>query len=124
MVRFMFQEDPGGAGFGNRFYLDEVMWSSVHNVGINELTKSIRLQLRPNPTSGEATLKFHLDDASNVNVEVVDVLGRKALPDYQTTFGPGDHSVSINKNQTLSSGVYFINMSLNGAKMSRKLIIN
>jgi hypothetical protein len=123
MVRFMFQEDPGGVGFGNRFYLDEIMWSSVHDVGINELTKSVRLQLYPNPTNSESTLKFRLDDAASVNVEVVDVLGRKALPDYQSTLTPGEHSVVINKGNTLSKGIYFINMSLNGAKMSKKLII-
>jgi hypothetical protein len=46
------------------------------------------------------------------------------LPAINTTFSAGEQVVSINKNGTLSKGIYFVNLSINGAKMSKKLLIN
>jgi hypothetical protein len=45
------------------------------------------------------------------------------LPVTSTNYGSGEQSISINKNANLPKGIYFVNLTLNGAKMSRKLII-
>jgi hypothetical protein len=118
-IRFTFEE--AAAGLGNNFYLDAVDFSVP--TGVNALTKSIRLNLFPNPSTGEANLKFTLSDASTIKVNVVDVLGKEALPAAEYNLGGGDQNLVINKDKTLSKGVYFVNISMNGAKMSRKLII-
>jgi len=120
LVRFSFTE--AAAGYGNNFYLDAIGFSGSA-VGINELTKSISFMLYPNPANGEATIKFNLHDAANIKVDVVDVLGRNVLPAIENNFGAGEQTLSINKNKELSKGIYFVNLSLNGAKMSKKLII-
>ncbi len=119
MIRFVFEEAP--AGMGNNFYLDAVNFSVP--TGVNELTKSIRLNLFPNPTTGEANLKFGLNDASTIKVSVVDLLGKEVLPAVVYNLPAGEQSLAINKEQSLAKGVYFVNISMNGAKMSRKLII-
>jgi hypothetical protein len=120
IVRFMFQE--GGAGFGNRFFLDQVNFVSG-TVGLNELTKSIQFNLWPNPTSSEATVRFNLSDAANVKINVTDLLGKEVLSSIENNYAPGEQKISINKNNTLGKGIYFVNLSLNGAKMCRKLVI-
>jgi hypothetical protein len=122
LVRFYFEEDPA-AGFGNRMFLDAINVIDTLSVGINELTKSIRFNLSPNPTSGEATVKFSLSDATTISINVVDMLGKVVLPVTNTNYGSGEQSISINKNANLPKGIYFVNLTLNGAKMSRKLII-
>ena len=116
-IRFTFEE----AGFGNNFYLDAINFTAP--TGINELTRSIKLSLFPNPSNGESNLKFSLQEAAQVKVDVVDMLGKNVLPETVHNFDSGDHSITINKNASLARGVYFVNMSLNGAKMSRKLIV-
>lgn len=123
MVRFYFQEDPL-SGNGNRLFLDAINVSDTSGVGVNELTKNIHFNLYPNPTSGVANIKFNLQDAANITVNVVNVLGKEVLPITNTNYSAGEQSISINKNNTLSKGIYFVNLTLNGAKMSRKLIIN
>ncbi|MEO6304468.1 MAG: T9SS type A sorting domain-containing protein, partial [Bacteroidia bacterium] len=120
--RFVFTEDPA-AGAGNNIYIDAVNFIGASN-GINELTKSYKLNLFPNPSNGEATLKFNLNDAAVVNVNVIDVLGKEVLPSASYNYGAGEQNISINKNSTLSKGIYFVNLSINGAKMSKKLVIN
>lgn len=122
LVRFQFIEDPA-AGNGNNLYLDAINISDPTTVGINELTKSIKLNLYPNPTTSETTLKFNLNDASTVKISVVDVLGKEVLPIINTNYTTGEQSIVINKNNTLAKGIYFVNLSINGAKMSRKLVI-
>jgi hypothetical protein len=104
-------------------FLDAIDVTDTLTIGINELTKSIRFNLSPNPTSGEATVKFSLSDAATISINVVDMLGKVVLPVTSTNYGSGEQSISINKNANLPKGIYFVNLTLNGAKMSRKLII-
>lgn len=119
-VRFSFTEAT--AGSGNNFFLDAINFSST-SVGVNEMAKSIRLSVYPNPANGAASVKFSLHDAANVKVEVLDVLGRTVIQPVETSFNAGEQTIVINKNNELGKGIYFVNVSLNGAKMSKKLII-
>jgi hypothetical protein len=122
LVRFYFQEDPTN-GNGNRLFLDAINVVDTAAVGINELTKSIHFNLSPNPTTGEAKIKFNLNDAANITISVVDVLGKEVLPITNTYYSAGEQTILINKNSTLTKGIYFVNLTMNGAKMSKKLVI-
>jgi hypothetical protein len=120
-MRFMFQEDVGGVGFGNRFFLDNLNFST--SVGSNELTRGILFRMAPNPTTGEAKLYFTLSDAAFVKVEVQDIMGRNVLAPKNYNLQPGEQNISVNTSNTLSKGMYFVNMEMNGTRISRKLII-
>jgi len=119
MIRFRFTE--GDLGVGNNFFLDAINLTGI--VGINELTNRLGLKMYPNPTSGAANLQFTLSEASTVKVNVVDVLGKEILSTADANFEAGQHNLQINKEDTLPKGIYFVNVSVNGTKMSRKLII-
>ncbi len=122
LFRFVFTEDPTN-GFGNRIYIDAVNFVGT-STGINQLTKTYKLNIFPNPSNGEVTVKFNLNDAANVSLNVVDILGKEVLPSTNYNLNAGEQSISINKNSGLSKGIYFVNLSVNGAKMSKKLVIN
>ncbi|MBA3681481.1 MAG: T9SS type A sorting domain-containing protein [Bacteroidetes bacterium] len=119
--RFVFTEDAT-TGNGNRLFIDAVNFQNPN--GLNELTKNYRLNLFPNPSTGETNLKFNLNDAANVTVNVVDMLGKNVLPATTINYNAGEQTIAINKNASLSKGIYFVNISINGAKMSKKLVIN
>jgi hypothetical protein len=119
-LRFYFKEDPG-AGFGNNFYLDDINFNAP--LRVNELTKSIELSLFPNPSEGTASLEFTLSDNAEVKYYVMDVSGRLVEETKTFSLSPGHHSYNVNESQKLKAGIYFVNLELNGQKMSRKLII-
>jgi hypothetical protein len=57
-------------------------------------------------------------------VKVTDILGKEVLNLYHDVMNPGEQSVKVNAGSTLTPGVYFVNLQVNGARMSKKLIIN
>jgi hypothetical protein len=120
-VRFYFKE--ASAGYGNNMFIDAVNFTSTIT-GINELTKSILFNVYPNPTNGETNVSFRLNNASSVQVTVVDMLGRNVVKPVQNTYEAGAHAIAVNKDGSLPKGVYFVTLSLNGAKMSAKLVVN
>lgn len=122
LIRFSFTENPGGSGAGNRLYIDDINFLGS-SVGINEYTKIYRFNLFPNPANGEANVSFNLNDAASVKLEVVDVVGKQVIPATSYNFGAGEQTLTINKNKSLPTGIYFVNLSINGTKMSKKLII-
>jgi len=117
MFRFKFKS----AGVGNYIYIDAVNLDAP--VGINELTKSTRFMLYPNPSKGESAVSFSLNDASDIALNVYDVSGRLVESIANANYSAGEHSLSVNKNASYNSGVYFIELSVNGARMSKKLIV-
>lgn len=120
MVRFTFVQ--GSSGLGNNMYIDAINFYGT--TGINELTNSLRFNLYPNPTTCETNVNFNLNDAATIKVSVLDIMGREVLPSVENRYSAGQQTISVNKNNTLAKGVYFVNLSYNGAKMSSKLVIN
>lgn len=122
IVRFNFIE--GSSGYGNNIYLDAINWyGNGTTVGVNELTKSISFVMYPNPTNGEAEVKFNLHDAGAVKISVLDITGREVQPAIENQYAAGEQTFVVNKDGRLSKGVYFVNLTLNGTKMSKKLVI-
>jgi PKD repeat protein len=120
-IRFYFKEDAT-TGFGNNFFLDDINFNAP--LGVNELTRSVEFVLYPNPTEGSASIDFTLSDKADIRFCVMDVTGRlvEAERSY-SDLSPGHHSYKINESGKLRSGIYFVNLELNGQKMSRKLIV-
>jgi hypothetical protein len=118
MFRFKFKS----AGVGNYIYIDAVNLDV--SVGINELTRSTRFMLYPNPSQGASEVSFTLNEASDIALNVYDISGRLIETTGKANYASGEHVLSINKNAAYNSGVYFIELSVNGAKMSKKLIID
>jgi len=121
LIRFYFQENVGGTDFGNRFYLDEVNFSGP--VGINELTKSVGFLVYPNPSTSDFNLSFHLSDISKIKYQVTSVSGAVLISESEKTYAEGAHEIKITTNDRLAPGIYFINLELNGVKMSKKIAI-
>lgn len=121
IVRFVFKE--GTVGGGNNMFIDAVDFGASA-LGMNELTKEIRLNMYPNPTNNQTNLKFNLNDPADIKISVCDLLGREVLPVADKKYPAGEQIIVINENNVLSKGVYFVNLSYNGTKLSAKLVIN
>lgn len=120
ITRFYFQEGP--SGFGNKLYLDEIAFLTP-DVGINEITKQLNLNLYPNPTNGSANLNFVLSNDSKIKVNILDVAGKAVVAEKAYSLNAGNHTIVLNENGQLSKGIYIVNMDYNGTKLARKLIV-
>jgi hypothetical protein len=123
IIRFYFQENVNGTGSGNRLYLDEINFMAPSTVGMNELTESIKLNVFPNPTTSDFNLSFNLSKVSVIKYQLSSITGQVLISSEEKTFDSGNHTIGIHTNGELAPGIYFINLDLNGVKMTKKIII-
>jgi hypothetical protein len=120
-LRFTFLESS--PGHGNNIFIDAINLFG-EALGINELTKKYSYTLYPNPTEGTANIRFNLNDASAVKLVVCDILGNEVETLINSNLKPGEQNISINKDAHLAKGMYLVNLSVNGAVMTKKLMVN
>lgn len=92
-------------------------------IGLNEITKLFTQvsNVYPNPSKGESFINFKSDAAGQVNVKVVNVLG-KTVSESVELVEEGNNKVSLPTTH-LASGIYFITLGKNDAIITRKLSI-
>lgn len=81
-----------------------------------------QITLRPNPTSSYITLDVQSNSEYNTTINVFDHSGSKVLKINKDLF-EGKNSIKVEEVAQLSSGIYFINIDVNGTLISKKFII-
>ncbi len=66
----------------------------------------------PNPFRSRVTIQFVVSEPSNVQIDVLDIIGRQVDVVVNQSYGPGRHQVQW-ENVSHSSGVYFTRMRVN-----------
>ncbi len=95
---------------------------SVERADIANAINNYRIY--PNPvTSGKtARFNFSIDKPQQLNVEIIDRLGRMKKSVYKGFLSSGDYNFNFNTNN-ISPGLYFLKCSGNGSTFTRKFII-
>lgn len=123
IFRFYFRSDIK-ATKSNNIYIDQFNIAGNNlSTGITELEKSIDLVIYPNPTSSSSTLEFNILNDQKAKINVVDITGRVLEENIKNPDSDGHINYTINKNGTLASGVYIVNIEVNNQRVSKKLII-
>lgn len=78
------------------------------------------LAVAPNPVRSEATARFTLAAPSEVRVDVVDVLGRRALR-QSVVLGAGEHALPLNT-RDLAPGLYVLRVEAGGEVTARTFV--
>jgi Secretion system C-terminal sorting domain len=97
---------------------------SSQPTGVNELSNNnfALLQNQPNPFTNQTTVKYQLKKAaSDVAVQVYDIRGVKVFEKAEKNLKAGSYSVEISDN-TLSSGMYFCTLTVDGQKVTNKMM--
>jgi flagellar hook assembly protein FlgD len=85
------------------------------------------LENMPNPFAGTTTLRVGLPRASNVEIEVFDVAGRRVRDHHTSTLAAGWREITFDARDAsgvvLPSGVYFYRVTANGAVVTNKMVI-
>jgi hypothetical protein len=107
------------SGYGDDLYVDDINIGS--STGITEQQLKDALNVYPNPTSGQISVKLDLPTAGHILIRVYDVLGRTLTSvEEQNSFG-GVYPVDLRANK---NGVYFVEVISDMGTVTRKIILN
>ncbi|MDT8411352.1 MAG: M43 family zinc metalloprotease [Vicingaceae bacterium] len=120
-VRFKFAFESGG---GNNFYLDDINIDGITSVG-EQYDNISSFVIYPNPAKNNAVISFNLTkDVDNLSVVVKDLLGKDVTNIINgQSFATGKYTLSIDENNQLSSGVYFVQFRADNNVITQKLVI-
>ncbi len=117
-LMFAFRMTDGG---GNFICVDDITISVSTDVKTAAAISS-DISIFPNPSKGEATLSFNLDNTSDVQVQVIDGLGRVVKTVANEKMNAGVHSLPVNT-ESLASGVYNVIIRTDGGVFTQHLSV-
>lgn len=94
------------------------------NAGLYDLTQNElenAVSLYPNPSNESTTLSITLNDASVIKMSLVNVSGQ-ILSTSNYNVESGIHKFNLNTSN-YETGVYFVELTVNGSKVSKRLVI-
>lgn len=102
--------------------------TAARTIGENETEATLisSLNLYPNPAKDVLYLDLSLaQDANNVSIEMFSMMGQKVFSREFTSVTTGDHNLKfdLNNEYALPSGLYIINITVDGKSDTRKVII-
>ncbi len=107
--------------YGNNIWIDDI---NVHAAGaVNKVAAAdLGAMVFPNPAKDNATLTFSLSNATEVNVTVVDAIGRTVANVTNGNLGAGVHNFTINTTD-LAGGAYNVVISTDGGVATQRLTV-
>lgn len=128
------------AGFINTDGPDPVLWGLTSDeemmvlgvqyiegadlTGVEEIAPVEGLRLYPNPTQRNFSLSFNLLEDANLSIDLYDLMGKRINTLYAGSTGNGMFNRAFNTDQLgLSAGIYTLNISVDGATVSQKLVV-
>ncbi len=119
-VRILFRWISGGRS--NNFYIDDITLS-LAPIGMEDLERQIGLSIAPNPTLDRTSVTMNLVDASNVRMEILDVLGKNVTPILNRSMSVGSHKFDVDMSN-FTSGVYYLRIMVDGDMLVKKVVKN
>ena len=108
-------------GGGNNLFIDDVNVRAGLSIKDESISLSA-MTLSPNPAKDFATLSFHINEATNVDVVVVDALGRTIITQSEGKMNSGAQEVRINTS-TLATGMYLVKVSTENGTVTERLSV-
>jgi hypothetical protein len=118
-IQFKFRFE---AGEGNNIYIDDI--NIDHTTALSELASlKDNFRIYPNPAENDAVVYFTTENISPVHVKVYDVLGKEVYANNMGQLNAGNHNLILNKTLLNSTGVYFVQLTINNEVFTKKFIL-
>ncbi|HWY38981.1 MAG TPA: C10 family peptidase, partial [Bacteroidia bacterium] len=122
MFRWQFYADASAPG--NNIYLDDINIVNSATGIQNAVAANVNLTVYPNPSNGVVNIDLSLPEKHLVSVHVTDLLGRTVESIGAKTFNAGDNTLVIGEKTKYESGVYLVNIVVDGRTITKKVLIN
>jgi hypothetical protein len=122
--RWTYAKDPVYDDNQDCCWIDNVIFPPfTTGNGITDPASTTIFNLFPNPTNGNVTLQYTVDNNSDVSIFISDAQGRVVQNVKQTTsLSAGVYNTAMNT-EGLAAGVYFVNLVVNGNNQVQRLIV-
>ncbi len=115
--------DNSGDEDGDALYLSSFQIHPFSGTAIDEIIKGEDFQAILNPSLNELILNYELLKSCELSVTLFDAQG-KMLKKVEASEKPaGSHSERIDLSQDISSGIYFVHLTINDQMLTKKLMI-
>ncbi|MEL6256370.1 MAG: T9SS type A sorting domain-containing protein, partial [Bacteroidota bacterium] len=91
------------------------------NTGLEEYVEESSLSLFPNPTTNFLRVEYELKETADVQIEVLDMLGKKFLSHEKNTRGIGVNTEEVSI-EGLPSGIYLLQLKIEDASQTLKFV--
>lgn len=121
------------ATVGNIYYVCQNHYSmgmkgmiTVNATGVKENVNFLqKFDLYPNPAQNNVLVSFGLNNSSDVSVKLFNLLGQEVSVLTSNTFlSEGNHNFNYELPSTIANGSYFVEVSSDNKKATKKLIVN
>lgn len=82
------------------------------------------MQISPNPILGDFSIRIQLQEQANIQVKLLDLLGREILELGEMDHATGKQEFKLNKDQLhLAKGMYLIRLLIDNKSITQKIVI-
>jgi len=92
-------------------------------VEVEETISADDISIHPNPVTNLANIEFNLNNNSNVNITIFDVLGKKVMDIHNGELSGGAHNIKLNS-EYMQQGIYFVRLQMNNQIVTKKILIS
>ena len=123
IFRWEFNGDVNGVG--NNLYIDDINIVDLPQpqTSIKNMEALVNLTLYPNPSTGVVNLAFNFTEKHSVAIQVNDMLGRVIETMDAKSYQAGETILTLGTKNNYQTGVYFVNITVDGQKVSKKVIV-
>ena len=98
----------------------EIKYSNV--LVVRKIKAKTSVTIMPNPANDEVSVRFFVEKESEITLRLLDYLGKSVLVQKQKAF-KGNNTMQLNGLSRYSSGVYSLQVLVNGEVVTEKLIL-
>jgi len=100
--------------------VDESYQFAIDLVSVEESEELTAFSVFPNPFEDYTHISFVLEEKTNVDIVVYNVMGELVSSFESKSYEPGRHVETLNA-ESLNSGVYFVNVKIGDRNMTKKI---
>jgi glycosidase len=105
--------------------INNIVVTAVNNPTVT--ANDLQISIAPNPVSGNATIQYTIPQSGNVTINVKNLNGNNIATLINAFKAKGTQTIALNSNgfnaQTLSNGLYLLELTVNGTRRTEKFII-
>lgn len=105
---------------GNSMWLDDIQIYSATSV--NNIASVSNIKTYPNPVRDNLSIDINADNASDMNIRVLDITGKVVVDLGSNRIETGMNTISVNT-ASLESGVYNVHISSNEGSEVKRIIV-
>ncbi len=107
---------------GNNIYIDDINITEATGIE-DDVYNSINFNVYPNPAEENAMIYFNLLNKQKVELAIYDMMGRKLISLKEGELIVGEYQYTVYKKNNLSAGIYFVTLTVDKKRFTKKLIV-